>query len=191
MYPRKLFNIILKIFGLFFLREILNAIPQVISSLVQFISISEIEPGIATLVLSLLILAFYTLLVIQLLFKTNKIIDALKLDQGFAEMDLSLNEKERVPIALTSSSIFTMALIVIAGVILLDEIPNLCRQIYLYVDQAHFKFSTAKPDFSYFIFSIAKILIALLIIGERKRIIDFIENRKSSNEAEEEEEIDS
>ena len=187
MYPRKLFNIILKIFGLFFFREILNAIPQVISPIVQFFSISDLGPIIATFIVSLLILAFYTFLVFQLLFKTNKIIDALKLDQGFAEMDLSLEDKERVPLTLSSKSIFTIALIVIGGVILINEIPNFCRQVYLYVDQANFRFTTTKPDFSYIIFSVAKILIALLIIGERNRIIEFIENRNISNSEEEKE----
>ncbi len=186
MYPRKLFNIILKIFGLFFLREILNAIPQVISPIVQFFAISEIGPIIATFIVSLLILAFYTFLVFQLLFKTNKIIDALKLDQGFAEMDLSIEEKEKVPVDLSSKSIYITALIVIGGVILIDEIPNLCRQVYLYVDQANFRFASAKPDFSYIIFSIAKILIALLIIGERIRIIEFLENRNISKYQDEE-----
>ncbi|MFT3704917.1 MAG: hypothetical protein QM802_21300 [Agriterribacter sp.] len=185
MSPRKLFNIILKIFGLLFIREIINAIPSIISSLLQYFYTSSIGAAIASVVISLLILAFYAFLAMQLLFKTNKIIDVLKLDQGFRDNELSFGQGEEFAIHLSSTTIFTIALIVIGGVILVDEIPDFCRQFYLYVNQSNNRYNPVKPDPSYMIFSAIKIIIALLLIGERKRIIDFIESRKSGNSKEE------
>ena len=179
MNLRKLFNVILKIFGLFFLREIINTIPQVISPVFRYFAIADIGPITATLLVSFLTLAFYTFLVIQLLFKTNKIIDTLKLDQGFDEEELSTDSKDEFLKNLSSTSILTIALIVIGGVILTDEIPDFCRRFYLYFNQSTIRFNSIKPDPSYMILSGAKILIGLLLLGERKRIVDFIENKKS------------
>jgi hypothetical protein len=181
MNPRQLFNVILKVFGLFFLREIINTIPEVVSSAFRYFGISDIGPIIATLVVSLIILAFYAFLVIQLLFKTNKVIDVLKLDQGFAEEELSSDQKDEFPIGLSSTTILTIALIVTGGVILTDEIPDFCRHFYLYFKQSGIRYNPVKPDASYMVFSAAKIIIGLLILGERKRIVDFIENRKNTN----------
>lgn len=180
MTPRSLFNVILKIFGLFFLREIITTIPEVISSAFRYFNSSDIGPIIVTLIVSLLILAFYTYLVIQLLFKTNKFIDLLKLDQGFNEHELSFDEKEKFSINLSSTTILTIALIVIGGMILTDEIPDFCRQFYLYFSQRGIKYNSSKFDLSYMFFAGAKIIIGLLILGERKRIVDFIEDNKSN-----------
>jgi len=44
----------------------------------------------------------------------------------------------------------------------------------------------AKPNFSYIIISGVKIIIGLLIIGERKRIVDFVEKRQVKKEGENE-----
>ena len=185
MNPRKLFNVIVKIFGLFFLREIIITIPQVFSSVSRYFVSTDIGPIIATLVVSLLILAFYTFLVIQLLFNTNKFIDILKLDQGFDEEELSSDTKEEFLTGSSSTTILTIALIVIGGVILTDEIPNFCRHFYLYFNQKGVSYNPTKPDFSNMVFSAAKIIIGLLLLGERKRIVDFIENKKPTISEEE------
>ncbi len=188
MTPRNLFNIVLKIFGLFFLREIINTIPSVITSALFYYNGSNTESIVASLIVSIIVLAFYIFIVHQLLFKTNKYLDYLKLDQGFDEHELSFDEQDEFSIGLSSTRILTIALIVIAGVILTEEIPNFCKQLYLYFDQRMSTYNAAPPDLSYMIFGGAKILIALLLLGERTWIIQFIENRKTvHSEATEEE----
>ncbi|MEO6231627.1 MAG: hypothetical protein ABJB11_11470 [Ferruginibacter sp.] len=182
MTPRNLFNIILKIFGLFFLREIINTIPRTISNFLIYFNTLDIGPIIATTVVSIVILAFYFFLVIQLIFKTNKLIDILKLDQGFDEHELSFEQKTEFQVALSRSFVLTTALIVIGGVILADEIPDFCRYIYLYFDQKNVGYNPSKTDMSPMFFAGAKIIIGLLILGERNRIIDFIEGQKPGHE---------
>ncbi len=188
MTPRSLFNIILKIFGLFFLREVINTVPQVVTSALYYFNGSNFASLVPSLLFSLLVLVFYIFLVFQLLFKTNKYLDYLKLDQGFNEHELSFTQKDELSIGLSTPAILTIALTVIAGVILTEEIPNFCRQVFLYFDRGDNPYNTSKPDLSYMVFSGAKILIALLLIGERTWIIQFIENRRMvhSEEAEEE-----
>jgi hypothetical protein len=181
MTPRNLFNIIIKIFGLFFLREIVNAIPKTVSSFFVYFSTSDIGPVITTLLVSIAILMFYCFLVFQLLFKTNKFIDLLKLDQGFNEHELSFEQKNEFQIGLSTSTILTIALIVIGGITLTNEIPTFCGYIYLYVDQKGIGYDSSKFDLSPIFYSGVKIIIGLLILGERKRIVDFIEERKQSD----------
>ena len=182
MTPRKLFNIILKIFGLFFLREIINVIPQTISSFVVYFSTSEIGPIVATSIVSIIVLFFYTFLVIQLLFKTNKFIDVLRLDQGFNEHELSFEQESKFQILLSTPTILTISLIVIGGIILTEEIPNFCKYVYMYFNQKGVSYIHSKLDLSPMVYAGAKIIIGLLILGERKRIVDFIEDRKTSSE---------
>jgi len=63
------------------------------------------------------ILAFYIFVTYQLFFRTNNILDKLKLDRGFTQDEFSFE--------IPKSSTLTIALIVIGGLILTNEIPNL------------------------------------------------------------------
>lgn len=179
MTPRSLFNIIIKIFGLFFLREIINTIPQLVSSLLYFSKADTVAEGLWTFVFTAIILAFYTFLVFKLLFQTNYFLDKLKLDEGFNQHEFSFN--------ISTSKILTIALIVTAGVILTNEIPNLCSQLFSYFQEKRMTQGMTKPDFSYSIISAVKIIIGLLLIGERNRIIEFVENRQSKKQADQNE----
>ena len=182
MTPKSLFNIILKIFGLFFLREIVFIIPQLISTIPYFtkandfggeqFSSGEILPFMVTLIA----IAFYVFIIYQLLFNTNKIIGKLKLDQGFNQQEFSFN--------ISTSIILTISLIVIGGVILTNEIPNFCRNIFSYFQEKNITQGMTKPNYSYIVISGVKIIIGLLIIGERKRIVEFVEKRQDKKEKE-------
>jgi len=172
MTPGSLFNIILKIFGLFFLREIVNTIPQLVSSLLYFTKSNGAGEGIFVFIVTLVILAFYGIVAYQLLFKTNLILDKLKLDKGFNQEEFNFN--------LSTSMILTIAIIVTGAVILTNEIPNLCKQVFSYFQEKRSTNGMTKPDFSYSIISAVKIIIGLLLIGERKRIAEFINRRQQT-----------
>jgi NADH:ubiquinone oxidoreductase subunit 5 (subunit L)/multisubunit Na+/H+ antiporter MnhA subunit len=175
MTPKNLFNIILKIFGLFFLREIIYIIPQLISAIPSFTKADDFGGGqsimeILPLIVTLIAIAFYVFIIYQLLFNTNRIIDKLKLEQGFNQQEFSFN--------ISTSLILTISLIVIGGVILTNEIPNFCRNIFSYFQEKNFTHGMTKPNYSYIVISGVKIIIGLLIIGERKRIVEFVVRRQ-------------
>jgi len=180
MTPRNLFNVILKIFGLFFLREIIYIIPQLISSIPSFAKADDFggeqfsSGGILPFIVTLIAISFYVFIIYQLLFNTNKIIDKLKLDQGFNQQEFSFN--------ISTSLILTVSLIVIGGVILTNEIPNFCRNIFSYFQEKNLTHGMTKPNYSYIVVSGVKIIIGLLIIGERKRIVEFVEKRQDKKE---------
>jgi hypothetical protein len=107
----------------------------------------------------------------ELFFKTNVILDKLKLDKGFTQDQFSFE--------LPKSSTLTVALIIIGGIILTNEIPNLCKALYQYIQQKTIlRYTEKQPDLSYAVMTGAKIILGLLILGERKRIVEFIESKQ-------------
>ena len=187
MTPKSLFNIILKIFGLYLLKEIVFVIPQAISSIYFLLNASNlVEEGFKTAevlvwLLVLILVFLYGFLIYLLLFKTNKIIDILKLTQGFDQQKFSFN--------LSSSYLLTISLIIFSGILLLNEIPDFIRNVFSYLQERNLTRGVAKPDFSFILISGVKIIIALLIIGERKWIVEFIDRRQTRKEEDEDQEI--
>ena len=68
------------------------------------------------------------------------------------------------------------------GIILTNEIPNLCKHLFSYFQIKRLTHGMTKPDFSYTIIATVKIITGLLLIGERKRILEFIEQRQAKKE---------
>lgn len=173
MTPRSLFNIILKIFGLFFLRDIVLMFPQLITTLFYFTKSDSITEGIFMFLGTAITISFYCFLVFHLLFKTDNLLDKLKLDKGFDQQEFSFN--------ISIHLVLTIALIVTGGLLLTNEIPNLCRQLFSYFQERRLTHGMTKPDFSFSIIAAVKVILGLLIIGERKRILEFLETRQKKN----------
>ena len=174
MTPRQFFNIVLKIFGLFFLREILNSIPQLISANLMLFRPEDFTEGLFIFLGSLFILAFYIALTYHLIFKTPFLIDKLKLDKDFNDQifDLKIPRQE----------VLTISLIIIAGIILINQIPYLVKELFEVMQTRKLSLGMTKTDYSYIIISTVKIVIAALLIGERERIVNFIVSRNLKSE---------
>ena len=177
MTPRQFFNIVLKIFGLFFLREILNSIPQLISAILMLFRPEDFTEGLFIFLGGLFILAFYIALTYQLIFKTPFLVDKLKLDKDFNDQIFDF----KIPL----QEVLTISIIVIAEVILVNQIPYLVKEIFEIVQTRKLSFGSTKTDYSYIIISTVKIVIAALLIGERQRIVEFITSRNSKSESSE------
>ena len=93
------------------------------------------------------------------------------------ELFLLDNETKQAPreIIINSTLVLTVSLLVTTGVILINEIPKLFNFLYLYSTRS---INFENIDNSLFIVAIVKILISLLLIGEHKRIIGFIQGRQ-------------
>jgi hypothetical protein len=185
--PRSLFIVVVRIFGLFFLKEIITQIPYTVSSTISYFSFasSETYNTLSVLIVSLLALAFYVFLAVGLIFQAEKIVDRLKLDKGFSEEHFSFETNTNKQVALPMADILQIALIVIAGVILIFEIPEFCRQIYNLINEnKYLPNGAAQKSIANCIMSVAKVLIALLLLGERQSIIKFMLNTKSNKTAE-------
>jgi len=164
---------VLKVFGLFFLKDVIETLPQFISTILFMFKPDSFDPseGIAIFIGTTIVLGFYIFVTYLLFFKTNMFIDKLKLDQGFTQEDFSFQ--------ISKTDILTIALIVIGGILLANEIPNFCKALYQYIQQRSIqRYSGNQPDFSYAIITGVKIILGFLILGERRRIVEFIEARQ-------------
>lgn len=176
MTPKSLFNIILKIFGLLFLWQIINGVVQLISAFMLFFQTGGYgdngfnSDGFVAILIACIVLAFYCFIIYLLIFRANYIIDKLHLDKGFKEESFSMN--------LSTPDILSIALIVIGGVVLFSEVPNFCSKVFSFFQERSVRLGMTKPNYSYMILPAVKIILALLLIGERKRIVSFAERRR-------------
>lgn len=111
MTKRDFFRLIIKIFGLYsLLLTLFTVVPNNISTLMfQFDGI---------MIVMVLAIMFVTAgLFFVLLFRTDSIIDFLKLDQGFDEGKIEIGN-------LNNQSILKLAIIIIGEFLVLDYIPN-------------------------------------------------------------------
>ena len=89
MTVRALFLIILKVIGLFFLKDFFVAIPQFLSLISMSVNFGS--NGVSPLIAAILSIMAYGYIGYLLLFKTASIIDKLNLDKGFEVDAIRLN----------------------------------------------------------------------------------------------------
>ena len=170
MTPRTLFNIILKILGVFFIKDFLAIIPQLLSVILYFTRSDTLTEAIWTLVTTLLILLAYGLVSYYLIFRTDFVIDKLKLDKGF--------NQESIPLSIHRSTILSIAIIVIGGYLVVDEIPNFCRQLFSYFQEKRMTYGQTDPTIVYSVMSGVKIVIGVLLITSQRKIVAVIERQR-------------
>ena len=173
MTPKSLFNIILKIIGIFFIKEALLILPSFVSAILSIRSTTDTGEILFDLILYLGVLLVYGAISYYLIFKTEWIIQKLKLENGFDESEFSLN--------IHRSTILRITVMVIGGLILADEIPNFCRQLYSYYMQKTMTHGL-HPTIAFLVLSVTKIIIGALLIAEQRKIVNFIEYKQRNKE---------
>jgi len=170
MTPRTLFNIILKILGVFFIKDFLAIIPQLLSVILFLTNSDTLTEAIWTLVTTSLIFSFYGLISYYLIFRTNLLIDKLRLDKGF--------DQETLPLNIHRSTILSISIIVIGGLLVADEIPNFCRQLFSYFQETRLTYGQTHPTIAYSVVSGVKIIIGLLLMTGQRQIVNLIERQR-------------
>jgi hypothetical protein len=169
MEPRSLFNIILKILGIFFIRNILEALSRLLSVLVYLPQYDSQSEGYFNLGVTIPPLILYTLFSWLLIFRSDSLINMLKLDKGIGQSVASL----RIDRTVISST----AIIIIGGWLLVNEIPEFFRHAVYYLQERKLYVRMVRPDISYLTMSAFKILIGLLLIVFNRKIVSFIDRR--------------
>lgn len=170
MRIRSLFNIILKVLGIFFIKDILESISQLAPVSIYIAKSGTAGEDIWPFLSAIFILFVYGFVLYYLIFKTDVIIDKLKLDSGFEQDTIALN--------MHRSDILSICIIVIGGLILVNEIPNLFRQLYSYFQVKRMMDGQTNPDISYSVLASIKIIIGLLLIGSQRQIVNSIELKR-------------
>src|SRR5450432_3459101 len=104
MTPKTLFTIILKIIGLFFIRDLLLSIPQLLS-FILYLKNRETLVAVWNLISDGIFILLELLICYYLIFKTDWIIHKLKLTEGF--------DQEIIPFNMHRSTILSISVMVI------------------------------------------------------------------------------
>jgi len=164
-----LFNILLKTLGIYLIKDILLALSQAVSVLVYLPQYATRQEALYSLGAAALPMFVYILCSWLLIFRTERIMRALKLDR---QKEVSL------PIYLHRSVILSIVIIVMGGFILTYEIPELFRQGFYYVQERKIYERMARPDISYFLMAAFRVVIGLALIIFNKFLVNLIEVRR-------------
>ncbi|WP_264523907.1 hypothetical protein [Flavobacterium sp. N502536] len=157
--------ILIKILGLILILQAVSIIPEWISS-IYFIYENEDNKDLLILIFCILLVLFIFYLISRFfLFKANWIIDKLKLDKGFENNTIELNSSQ--------NKIISIAIIVIGGYMLIQNVPILLQQFFMFFqDKTLFK---DYPKSGWIIFYFCKAVIGYLLMTNSFRIAKFIE----------------
>jgi flagellar biosynthesis protein FlhB len=170
MTQGSLFNLILKVLGIFFLKDILASFTQLFSTALYFSDYASGSEAAKNLAIALVPMLFFSAITYLLIFRTGLVLRWLNLDSRSEAFSLQVHR----------SVILSISIIVIGGLQLVNEIPELFRHVTYYVQERKLYTRMARPDISYLILSITKILIGLLLIVFNRRLVGLIEMRRRS-----------
>jgi len=173
MTPRSLFNIILKIMGLFVLKDMIVSIPEMLGTAAFLFSYSMEGVGASAIFFGVLTIAFYILIAVHLIFRTDWVIDKFKLEKGFNQDTLQIN--------LHRSAVIAIAILVIGGMMVVSGTPLLIGEIISYVKERSMNRGILyknDPNYTYMIVFTSQIIIGLLLIGYQRQLVLLIEQRK-------------
>lgn len=182
MKAKDLFTIILKVFGIYLIKDVLLAIPPALNQFFQLFDFAG-DVAIFSLVFSFFVLGLHLIIVYLLLFKTNFLISKLNLTSDLSEEPLALN--------MHRATIYTIAIIVTGVFILAFSIPQLVKQLYYwyqFVNTRKGMFRADYFDYSGLLLAAAEVIIGLLFLGNQKTLVNYIEYRRKEAKKEKNEE---
>ena len=126
---------------------------------------------LAMLGMTTVVFLIYFLILYLCVFRTDWVIDKLKLDKGFPE--------ERFELNMHRSSIYAISIIVIGGLLLIKSFPPFIRQLILYFQQSSLpRDYTSDPTWSNIFLNFLQILIGIYFITSNRTIVAFIEKQR-------------
>ena len=165
MLIKTFWKILIKIIGLWLLLSCFSIIPQFFSTL-SFTNGDLNMESLLTLWLMILITIIIYILIIRLfLFKTDWIIEKLKLNKNFTEEKIDLDVK--------SSTILTISIIVIGALIIIESLPSFCSRLFDFYQQKNLLKDYA--DTNWLIYHFIKIIIGYLLLTNGKNLTKYIE----------------
>jgi len=174
MTIRTFWTILIKILGISLVLSSLTVIPQFLAALPFFgNNYNDNVSGIGLIIgLLLLTIALYILVLWLFVFRTAWLIDKLHLDKGFTEEKIELNIKQ--------STVLTIAVIVVGGLIFVDSFPQLCRQTFVFFQEKNM--FREDPNSGWIIFQLVKTIIGYLLMTNSQLVIKFIDGENKTDE---------
>lgn len=105
------------------------------------------------------------------LFKTTWIIEKLKLKNNFKE--------ERIDLTIKSTTIITIAITIMGGLILIESLPSFCSELITFLQQK--ELLKDYPQTGWLIYHFIKIIIGYILLTNTKNFTKFIEKESHEN----------
>jgi hypothetical protein len=170
MSLRSLFTIILKVIGIFFIKDLLATL-QFSVTIILYITNKEFGiEDLWTLISTIVTLIFYCFLSWLFIFKSEFLVEKLKLAKGF--------DQDTVPLNVNQSTILSISIFVTGGLMLVNEIPNLFSLLIDYFLENSRKPHSNDTTLSYSALSGIKILVGVLLIIKQRHIVNYIEYKR-------------
>lgn len=165
MLIKTFWKILIKIIGLWLLFSCVSIIPQFFSTL-SFTN-GDLNTKSLTLIWLMLIasIIIYILIVRLFLFRTDWIVEKLKLDKNFNE--------ERIDLEIKSSTVLTISIIVIGGLILVESLPSFCSRLFEFYQQKNLLKDYHETN--WLIFHFLKNIIGYLLMTNGSNLTKYIE----------------
>ena len=178
MTAKSLFNIVLKILGIYFIKDIIIAIPSVFGVLYEFGN-ADFSSALSSFLISAATLFIYCFIVYYLVFKTDWIIEKLKLLEKIPE--------DPIPLNIHRSTVLSITVLIVGLLLITQAIPQLIRGLskwYQYNKAVRGMFNSMQPfDYSIILVYVAEIIIGLLLIGNQRLIVNYIESKQRRTSA--------
>lgn len=171
MTPDTFWKFFLKAFGLYLIWQTLTIIPSFFSTLMYVNSTPEKSDWLPTISAIVFIILFFIAVLRCCIFKSEWVIDKLSLTKGFAN--------EKIDVNIHRSSLLSIAIIVLGGLILADGLPLSIFYIFDYIQHSNSYDSFSKNRYSPFVVSnLLKVLIGYFMIADSRLIVNFIERKR-------------
>jgi len=173
MTPRTLWTIILKIFGLYILLQLFDQLSQIANFIIAIFQ--RHDPQIVLQFSAMIFsLGVYLFMLIAFMFKTDWLIDKLRLEKGFREGKIQLN--------IHRSTVLKIAVVFFGLMLLIDSVPSFLQDVFEYYQNVNMYNGFSRyPKGGWVIFNLAKVLIALSMITYSTLIVNFIERKRKGN----------
>ncbi|HEY0031056.1 MAG TPA: hypothetical protein VGC65_09880 [Bacteroidia bacterium] len=173
MNVRGLFTIVIKVLGLFMLPEIFSIANQFLQSWSvfngdrdrMFVNVTYVGFVFATLVLYILVLRL-------MLFRTHILVNKITTTEDDLESEFSSFKIHR-------STGLMICIIVVGGLTLVEQIPNLIKHIYVYkLETNDYSDNSSIGGFQFIILSGVKVLFGLYLVFNSRFIVNLIEYKQ-------------
>lgn len=170
MTKRDLFKIIFKLFGVYLIIGIID-----IAMTTVVYSFYDID--LAAIALNILILAMLSGLIYIVLFKSDLIINALKLDKGFD------NDMSNLKIS-SETSIVKAGLVIICIYFMIDSIPDIIQNVFYAfknsfassnLDKLDVSIWRSKANYGVLSSAIIKFVLSLIVLANKDKIVSKID----------------
>ena len=175
MTPRSFWAIVIKILGIYIILDSLPGIPGFLNTLISYKALIDVTGNYQLAFFQLMyyvtVIIVYGLICWVCLFKTDWLIDKLKLDQGFRE--------ERFDFTMHRSNVLKIAVMVIGGLMLTTSFPWLCKYIFGYFEQMdQYKRFKDSPQAILIICYFLQTIIGYFLLTCSRMVVNYIELKR-------------